>query len=696
MSIMSFLARLSVQVPDSVSRFTTDPAVRVGFMQAAWSVAPSFARGLLPRTATQQAVVVGVDATTHYAIGVTTWAGIASLAAGAPGHRAGWRAQLVAATAVGGAGFILERVLRPHSGDNMLYATTWSGAKLLATTGLAGGLVTTSDALAHSTLGRPPSVGSTLAIDVLAGASMAVGTLLRRNLRAKKYGMVDAERRIVSPVHGARAYATIGAIGVGTTAGIATLAVAEQTSARAINATLCSALDRDLGEVGVWLSHLITGAGLGSLGVVAVEKVRQRTLRANEVVEPAYPQAPRGSTVSCGPNSLIAFDAIGKEGRRFVLMALRAAQITNVMGDAALDPVRVVIPPHGSIDERADLAVAELDALGGFERSAIVVASPTGVGYVNYVMAEALEYLARGNCAIVVPQYAMVPSALALDKTGEGTHLQAEVLEAIARRVRRIPAARRPRLYQFGESLGAQVALDVAAIGGIARLDSLDVTAGLYLGVPFRSKVWRTWWRQAKAIDPANRMTLVSEPGQAPNIPGMHLMVVHDDDPVNKFGYSMVVRRPWWFGAPTTRPPKVPREALFRPISSFVIALCDLLNAMNQKPGEFQRVGHDYRIDLRESLQKAYQLPCTPDQAKAIEKALREREQMWAEARLMAKTAARAASTIQTALNKWGRSAMSLDLLEEEDMDLPPAMRKFIKQLNESQMLGRLGTGGGS
>ena len=67
----------------------------------------------------------------------------------------------------------------------------------------------------------------------------------------------------------------------------------------------------------------------------------------------------------------------------------------------------------------------------------------------------------------------------------------------------------------------------------------------------------------------------------------------------------------------------VPRETLFRPISSFVIAVFDLLNAMNQKPGVFQRIGHDYRIDLRGSLQKAFGLTASETQAVAIEAALR-------------------------------------------------------------------------
>ena len=691
---MSLFARISKLIPEPVQQFSTDPAVRTGFLQATWSIAPSFARGLLPRTPMQQAVVVGTNATAQYAIGATTWAGLSSAVAGLPGRRAGWRALLVGAAVAGTGAYVAERVLRPRSGDNLVLASVWAGTKSVATTALAGGMVTTSDVIAHELLGREPSIATTLTIDLCAGAAMAAGTMVRRNRRAQKFGWVEHDRHAVSHVRGARAIATIGVISLGTATGITVLAVTEQTAAHLINRGLAKLIGTDTGDTGVWLSHSITGAGLAGVGLVALRAVRQRTLRANEILEPAYPAPPSSATVSCGPASLVEFDAIGKEGRRFVLMALDSSQISNVMGEAAVAPVRAVIPREGALSHRAELAVAELEALGGFERSVIVVASPTGVGYVNYVMAEALEYLTRGNCAIVVPQYAMVPSALALDKTSEGTRLQAEVLQAISDRIRRIPPVRRPRLYQFGESLGAQVALDVAAVGGVARLDSMDVTAGLYLGVPFRSRAWHAWADQPRAIDPARRMIVVPEPAEAPDTPGMHLMVVHHDDPVNKFAYTMFVRRPWWFGAPETRPPMVPRETLFRPVSSFVIAVCDLMNGMNQRPGIFQRVGHDYRIDLRESLQKAFQLTASPTQGQAIDKALREREQMWAEARLVAKTAYRAVASINQTLNKWGRNAVSLDLVEEDNPTLPPALRKLMQQMSESQVIGKLGSSG--
>ena len=675
-----FLATAGRRLRTSLGKFTTDPAVRVGILQAAWSVAPSFARGLLPRSPSHEAVIVGVNGTAQYAIGTTAWAGISTLAAGVPGHHAGRRALLVASLGFGLGGLAIERSLRPRSGKNIAVATAWAAAKVTSTTSLAGGLVITSDVIAHDVLKRKPGILTTLALDIAAGTVMASGTLVRRHLRARKFGVVEQERHAVARAKSPQAYASMVGISAGTTVAIAGLAVSEQALSRAVDRGLSRALGLDLGETGVLLGHGIAAIGFSAAAYGALKQVRARMLRDNEVYEAAYPEQPESERVSCGPNSHVDFDAIGKEGRRFVLMALDNQMITNVMGEPALDPIRAVIPREGSIEDRAELAVQELDALGGFERSMIVVASPTGVGYVNYIMAEALEYLTRGNCAIVVPQYAMLPSFLALDTTKEGTRLQGAVLDAIHQRIQRIPEVRRPRIFQFGESLGAQVALDVAAQGGVHRLDRLSVEGGLYLGVPFRSTAWNVWREDPEIIDPDHRIVLAPDCEAAPQRRGMHLMVIHDDDPVNKFSYSMAVKRPYWFGRPETRPPKVPREVLFRPISSFVISLVDLMNGMDQSPGSFQRVGHDYRIDMRESLEKVLGLRTSKVQAEAIEHHLRSREEMWAQARMVARNLTKALNTISATLDKWGQPAMTVEFAEQQGYQMPPLLQKARTQ----------------
>ena len=104
----------------------------------------------------------------------------------------------------------------------------------------------------------------------------------------------------------------------------------------------------------------------------------------------------------------------------------------------------------------------------------------------------------------------------------------------------------------------------------------------------------------------------------------------------------------------------VPRESRFRPISTFVLATVDLLNGMNSKPGTFVRRGHDYRIEARESLEQSFGLSSTPEQAQAIEAALRHRETDWAARRMIARKLATTWRSVQQTLNAWGEAPVDV------------------------------------
>ena len=99
------------------------------------------------------------------------------------------------------------------------------------------------------------------------------------------------------------------------------------------------------------------------------------------------------------------------------------------MQENAKEPIRVYIglDSASTEEERTELALAELERTGAYSRDVIVVVSPTGTGYVNYVMSEAVEYLTRGDVASVTLQYSKRPSPLSLDRVDEG-HIQYRML----------------------------------------------------------------------------------------------------------------------------------------------------------------------------------------------------------------------------------------------------------------------------
>ncbi|MGB8022150.1 MAG: alpha/beta-hydrolase family protein [Candidatus Nanopelagicales bacterium] len=667
-------------------------ALRTGVAAAAGIASGTFARGLLPRSTSDQAIATAVTAA--YGIGAGTVAvsaieASAELVADARGHGSPETTTLITAALLSVAGIAASKVL-PDTHDTPLpVAAVSSAARVLGGGSLAATLVVASDELMQPLVGRRGAYLGIASAAAIGGATSAM-RVRRRELRAERLGETGDRAQIVPPASAKGLVKSI-VLGAGVGGGLLTLAGVEyalaEGSARLISLALCRRDDPVTPLVG----HAVAAAGLVPAGGWALNRLRRRLMHADDVIEPAYQEPPTSHYVTAGPTSLVSFDDIGKEGRRFVLMALTADAITEVVGEPAIDPIRAVAgfdsadTPQG----RAELALAELEALGAYERSRIVVAAPTGVGYVNYSFAEALEYLSRGDCAIVVPQYAHLPSALALNRTKPGIQMQSLILRGVRDRISELPEGHRPRLLQFGESLGAQVALDIAA-EGTHVFDELGLEGGLYFGTPFRTKLWDRWFNDPESVDPDGILGMVA---QADEIPGLdptvrHIQVIHHDDPINKFSYDSLVRQPWWMGPPETRPPGVPRESSFRPVVTFVISLVDLKNGMDTRPGVFVRQGHDYRIELAEALRHGFHLPASDEQVARIEKALRDREREWAARRMVARRFANARAAVLGQLSKWGVEAESIGLDEQSAAKLARG--------DVSGLMARFGTSGPS
>lgn len=168
---------------------------------------------------------------------------------------------------------------------------------------------------------------------------------------------------------------------------------------------------------------------------------------------------PESQYRSGGPQSTVSWASIGREGRAFIHQGLTADQISAVVDDPdAVEPVRAFIGLEAAPTptERARLAVAELRALGGFERAAIAVAGGTGSGWIDPKAANALEYATHGDVATVSMQYSYLPSFLSylVDQSRSATNAE-QLITALRVELDGMPADERPELYVFGESLGA-------------------------------------------------------------------------------------------------------------------------------------------------------------------------------------------------------------------------------------------------
>ena len=339
--------------------------------------------------------------------------------------------------------------------------------------------------------------------------------------------------------------------------------------------------------------------------------------------------------VSGGPGSLVSWDSLSREGRRNVSTVLSAQMIEQVMDEpAAAEPIRVYVGLESAPTEyeRRDLVLRELQRTGAFDRELLMVISPTGTGYVNYVAVEAAEYMTRGNIASVTMQYSLRPSALSLDRVAEGRLQYRMLIDAIHNQLAERPAGQRPRVVIFGESLGAWTSQDAFAHHGTQGLLDAAIDRAIWIGTPYMSK----WKQEALGsdrpdVDPS-LLRRFNDFGQLQALARQarerlrYVMITHDNDGVACFGPDLLARAPGWLAPDQTRPAGVPKTERWQSPATFIQTLIDMKNSANVTPGQFEAKGHDYRADLARFVREVYALQASDEQLASIEAALRGNE----------------------------------------------------------------------
>jgi uncharacterized membrane protein len=277
----------------------------------------------------------------------------------------------------------------------------------------------------------------------------------------------------------------------------------------------------------------------------------------------------------------------GFEGSRFTGTAVAADEIGAAEGGAAaIDPIRVFVGVHAaeSVEERARLAVDELERLGAFARARIVVCSATLRGYVNPVPVAAEEHLSRGDVASVVVQYHDKRTLLMPAKVPVAARTHRAVLEELRRRVPRGGA----EVCVYGESLGAWASQNVFRAGGVRALDEAGVARALWIGTPYFSRLPRLLGKGELPSDARVGTIRTRElVGGAGDPAWRFVFLERRTDPVVLFsGLDLIWRRPEWL------PPR-----RWTPGVTFIGLAFDLVAATNWTSSVPQALAHDYRLE---------------------------------------------------------------------------------------------------
>ncbi len=324
--------------------------------------------------------------------------------------------------------------------------------------------------------------------------------------------------------------------------------------------------------------------------------------RVDSLMEPEF-EKPVDSLKTGSIESILAWEDMGRQGRRFLSVGPTATDISEFSEESAMDPIRVYVGMHAAetFEERAALALEELRRVNAFDRSVLVLITPTGTGWVDPAAMDPVEYLHRGDIASVAAQYSYLPSPLSLMFEDDyGADMARALFQEVYGYWTQLPVDERPKLYLHGLSLGA--------LNSDLSFDLFDIIGdpfhgALWVGPPFRKNTWRTltdqrnpnspeWlprFRDGSVVRFANQNGGLGE-GDAEWGSFRIAYLQYASDPIAFFSTRSATREPDWMQPP--RGPDVSNDLRWFPIVTMLQLAADL--AMGVAPTGY---GHEYAAE---------------------------------------------------------------------------------------------------
>jgi uncharacterized membrane protein len=278
-----------------------------------------------------------------------------------------------------------------------------------------------------------------------------------------------------------------------------------------------------------------------------------------------------------------------------------AEQISAFTGRPARDPVRVYVGLRGgdAARERARLALEELKRQHGFERSILIIVTPTGTGWIDPAAMDPVEYLHDGDVASVAIQYSYLNSPLSLLFQRDYGAASAQALfTEIYGYWTALPKDHRPRLYLHGLSLGA---MNSEASMDLFETVGDPISGALWSGPPFESRIWRSLTANRNEGSPAwlpefrdgrfvrfMNQDGATVPRDAPWGPMRVVYLQYASDPIVLFSYQDAYRAPAWLTL--QRGPDVSQALRWYPIVTMLQLAFDMAVATSTPMG----YGHVY------------------------------------------------------------------------------------------------------
>lgn len=317
---------------------------------------------------------------------------------------------------------------------------------------------------------------------------------------------------------------------------------------------------------------------------------------------------PESGYRSGGPDSLISWDSLGRQGRIFVSGGPTTEELGAFNDSPATEPIRAYagLASANGYRPEAELVVDDLERAGGFQRAVLAVGTTTGTGWINESTVSALEYMYNGDSAIVSMQYSYLPSPISFLVDQDRARQAGQALfEAVYAKWHLLPEATRPKLVVFGESLGS--------FGGETAFSSIEDLAArsdgaLFVGPTYTNKIWEQatdnrddgspqWLpiysdgQTARFVARAEDLDRPDGAWPAPRV----VYLQHPSDPITWWSPDLAFRKPDWLRE--ARGYDVLDSVRWIPVVTFLQVSADMADSNNVPDGH----GHTFHADIANS-----------------------------------------------------------------------------------------------
>ncbi len=296
---------------------------------------------------------------------------------------------------------------------------------------------------------------------------------------------------------------------------------------------------------------------------------------------------PTSPLFSGSKESQIPWVGLGQKGQEFT-------SIRSDFPEKIKDPIRIYagVENEADLDKRVELIMKDFERTKAFERSTVVLFTPSGSGWVNPKAVEMVEKLTRGDSTSISLQYsnkqAVIQYIMDPQAAGRSSSL---LFSKLRERLDKIELSERPKFYVYGESLGSLGSQEIFKNTTVEEI-SQKVDGVIWVGSPSSSPLW-------KRLSPYGSNSTVQITNKVRDLevqnienPKKILFLYNTTDPVVWSNSKIIYRQPDWLKSPLST--EINKDSRWLPALTFGHLYFELYSATKYPSG----IGHNYEEEI--------------------------------------------------------------------------------------------------